>query len=70
MMGLVRLMMNEMLSRRRMRVMTARPIPRVRAFACCFAGSLDERMAMKITLSMPRTISSAISVNSATMLSI
>ena len=52
-----------------MRMNMARPSPTLRALPCCSVGSLPARMEMKMTLSMPRTISSTVSVNSAIQLS-
>jgi hypothetical protein len=49
-----------------MRDTTAIAIPSFRAFGCSAAGSRPARMAMKITLSIPSTTSSAISVASDT----
>jgi hypothetical protein len=45
----------------------AMPRPSVRARPCCLPGSLAARIEMNTTLSMPRTISSGISVDSATL---
>src|ERR1044071_6571112 len=46
------------------RVMSASERPSFRAFACFSAGSFPARIEMKITLSMPRTISRPVRVRS------
>ena len=47
------------------RVTIAPANPRVRARALCSLGSRPDRIEMKMMLSIPRTISSAVSVPSA-----
>jgi len=54
---------------RPMRMNMASPNPSRRALGCCRFGSLPTRIEMKITLSMPSTISSTVSVSSAIQLS-
>jgi hypothetical protein len=54
---------SESSSSTRMIIAIARPM--VRAFFCCSIGSLPDRMEMKMTLSMPRTISRTVNVNRA-----
>ena len=49
----------------RIRITIASPSPMRYAPACCEAGSFPTRIEMKTMLSMPRTISSAVSVRNA-----
>src|SRR2546428_5019547 len=56
-------------SRSRMRVSMASARPTVRARGCSPAGSLPARIEMKMMLSMPRTISSTVSVRRAIQVS-
>jgi hypothetical protein len=49
----------------RMRVIIASASPVFRAFACWCSGSFPERIEMKTMLSIPSTISSAVSVANA-----
>ena len=53
----------------KMRVMSASMSPVCRAFACCSCGSLPARIEMKTMLSMPRMISSTVSVSKLTQAS-
>ena len=53
----------------RMRVTMASVRPTVRARGCSPAGSFPDRIEMKMMLSMPRTISSTVSVRSAIQVS-
>ena len=63
--GAVSRMTQVMDSSSRIRVTMARPSPRIRALSRFSWGSLPTRMEMKMMLSMPSTISSAVSVRSA-----
>ena len=63
--GAVSRMIQVMESSSRMRVTNAPPSPSERARGCSVAGSFPARMEMKMTLSMPRTISSTVRVRSA-----
>ena len=67
--GSVRLTTQLMPSSSRMRMPIAARMPTRRALSRCSSGSLLARMEMKMMLSMPRTISSAVSVSSATQTS-
>src|SRR3989442_1188191 len=49
--------------------MSARLRPVCRALACCSGGNLPARMEMKTMLSMPRMISSTVSVSKLTQIS-
>ena len=53
-------------SNSKMRVTSANVNPNLRALSRCESGNLPDKIEMKITLSMPKTISSNVSVNSAT----
>ncbi len=59
-------MTHEIEIRSRIRMPIASPSPIDRPFACCSGGSLPVRIEMKMMLSMPRTISSVVSVARAT----
>ena len=60
--GRVSPMIQEIVSKRRMRMPRARVSPSRRARPCWAAGSFATRIAMNTTLSMPRTISMRVSV--------
>ncbi len=62
--GLVSPTIQESESKSRMRMTMARARPICRAFFCFAAGSLSARIEMKITLSIPRTISRRVRVRS------
>ncbi len=63
--GSVSLMIHVRENSRPIRMIIARPRPAVRAVPCFSRGSLPARMEMKMTLSMPRTISSTVRVSRA-----
>src|SRR5215207_8004315 len=60
--GFVSPMIHVRLISSRIRVISARESPSLRAFGCCSRGNLPARIEMKITLSIPSTISRAVSV--------
>src|SRR5512145_504520 len=60
--GVVSLLIHASENSSRTRVSIAASSPRRRARACWFAGSLPDRIEMKMTLSTPRTISRKVSV--------
>src|SRR6266850_3321988 len=64
--GRVSPMIHDSVRSSRTRVMSASPSPMRRASGCCAAGSRALTIAMKTRLSTPSTISSAVSVASAT----
>src|SRR5215813_2141305 len=63
--GLVNFMIHESESRRRIRIIIANDSPTKRAFLWDLTGSRPATIEMKTMLSIPRTISSAVSVVSA-----
>ena len=60
--GSLRLMSHVIENRSPMRVSIANPRPRTRPRCCSSCGSFDTRIDRKMMLSMPRTISSSVSV--------
>ena len=67
--GCVRPAIHEIVSKSRIRIPIARPSPMYRARSRTATGSRCTRIEMKMTLSMPRTISSTVSVRSETQVS-
>src|SRR5262245_45080698 len=63
--GAVRRMIQDSEKSSAIRSSMASPSPRVRARCCCAGGSFPTRIEMKMTLSMPSTSSSAVSVKNA-----